>query len=208
MTDKKRFARVADAVFRACGTLTKGFAAGCTTSPVAGLEVDVWLINRDDIDTDTTTITGRKITDLNLKAGKEAYKFTGKKTSNNTAINMNVGKYGNNWVHLLGMIIFDNTPDTKANIIEILADCDVVAVVRNKWKGTTSAHEFEVLGYSVGLTAATLEKKSDDADTQSAWKGILSSHPDQFEDNAGYILDYGTQALTLAALAAFTDTGS
>lgn len=191
-----------------CGTISEGFAANCDTAPVAGLEVDVYLANRDDINTSTTVIDGRKITTLAMKSAKELYKFTGFKSSNNSAITMNQGKYKNNWIHLVGLILFDNTPDTKENIVEKLADANLVAIVRNKWKGASSAHEFELFGYDVGLEASVLEKKSDDTDTQGAWKGTLSSPKDQFESNAGYIIDYGSQAATLAAIEAMTDTGS
>lgn len=192
----------------ACGTIASGFAANCDTAPVAGLEVDVWLMNREDINLSGCTITGRKISVIALASLKEMYKFTGFKSSNNSAINLNLGKYKNNWIHTMGMIVFDNTPDTKTNIIEKLADANLVAIVRNKWKGAASAHEFEVLGWSVGLEASVSEKKSDDTDTQGAWKLTLASPKDQYEDNAGYIIDYGSQASTLAAIEALTDTGS
>lgn len=211
MTDKKRFLRVAEAVFRkSCGSLASGSAANCATPPVAGLEVDLWLINRADIDLTNTVITSgtRTITTLALNASTYAYKFTGLKKSNSTSIDMNQGTFKNNWIHLLNLVIFDNTSATKTDIIEVLADANLVAVVRNKWKGASQVHEFEVLGWDVGLEASAFQKKSDDAETQAAWKGTLSSPKDEFESNVGYLLYVTNQAGTLAALAALEEPGS
>lgn len=187
-----------------CDSLIADFEADCNTLPVGGLKTDLWLINREEIDlTGTTFGTGdlaRTITALALTAGSYAYKFTGIKTSNASSIVMNKGKYQNNFIHSLSMVVFDNTSGTKVNIIETLKGSNLVAVVRNNWVGTNSAMEFEVLGWDVGLEGSAIEKKSDDADTQNAWKVTLSSPTDQFENNAGYLLAGADQAAILAII--------
>ncbi len=187
-----------------CASLIADFEADCDTLPVGGLKVDLWLINRDEIDLSNTVIgTGdnaRHITALELIASTYAYKFTGIKTSNASSITMNKGKYANNYVHSLSLVVFDNTSATKVNIIETLAGANLVAVVRNNWVGTNSAMEFEVLGWDVGLEGSAIEKKSDDADTQNAWKVTLASPTDQFENNAGYLLAGANQAAILAII--------
>lgn len=187
-----------------CSSLIADFEADCTTLPVGGLEVDLWLINRDEINLTSTTIgtvdSARIISALAMTSGTYAYKFTGIKTSNASSITMNAGKYSNNWIHSLSLVVFDNTSATKVNIIETLAGANLVAVVRNKWKGTSSNMEFEVLGWDVGLEGSAIEKKSDDADTQNAWKVTLTSPKDQFENNAGYLLWNTDQTTTLAII--------
>lgn len=188
----------------ACGSLATAFAANCNTKPVAGLEVDVYLMNRDEIDLTLTVPVGRNIPSITMQSGKFVYKFSGLKSSNSSSIIMNQGKYDNNWVHTWAGVIFDNTAATKEDIIEKLAAANIVAVVRNKWKGSNSNMEFEVLGWDVGLDMSAGEKKSDDADTQNSWKVSMTSPKDQFETNAGYILWDTNQATTLAALEAIT----
>lgn len=183
-----------------CASLTTGFAASCATLPVGGLEVDVYLFNRDEIDLTTSTVSGRTISDIGMKGSSTGYKFSGLKTSNTSSIIMNPGKYSNNWIHQWAGVIFDNTASTKSDIVEKLASANIVAVVRNKWKGTDSNMEFEVLGWDVGLEMTAGEKKSDDADTQNAWKVTMSSPKDQFETNAGYIFFDTDQATTILAL--------
>lgn len=187
-----------------CLSLLADFEADCTTLPVGGLKTDFWLINRDEIDLALTTFgtgdTARIITDLAMTSGTYAYKFTGIKTSNASSITMNQGKYQNNYVHSISFVVFDNTSATKVNIIETLKGANLVAVVRNNWVGTNSNMEFEVLGWDVGLEATVQEKKSDDADTQNAWKVTLSSPKDQFENNAGYLLFGTNQTDTLALI--------
>ncbi len=201
----KAYANEKGMAFAACAVLATAQAANCNTKPTAGLEVDVYLANRDDVDWDGSTISGRTISALVMKAGKFLYKFEGLKTSNNSSIVMNQGKYDNNWIHTWGGVIFDNTAATKEDIIEKLAGANLVAIVRNKWKGTSSNMECELLGRYVGLSASGLEKKSDDADTQGAWKVTMSSPKDEFENNAGYIVWDTDQTTTLDMLDALTD---
>lgn len=185
----------------ACASMTTAFAANCATKPVAGLEVDVYLANRDDVDWDASTVNDRTIEVLAMKSGKFLYKYEGLKTSNNSSIKMNKGIYDNNFIHGWTGVIFDNTADTKQNIIEKFAGANIIAITRNKWKGTLSNMEFEFLGKDVGLEAADMSKESDNADTQGAWKVSMSSPDKQFETNAGYIVHDGVgQTSTLAML--------
>jgi hypothetical protein len=199
-----KFAGMNRGIAMTCGAIAVGLNANCTTKPVANLEVDVYIMNRADIDLTTTSgnISGRLISAIAMKSGKYVYKYTGLKTSNSSLIQMAKGKYSNNWIHSLAGIIFDNTAETKENIIEQFAQGNFVAVVRNKWKGTDSDQEFEVLGWDVGLTADSQEKKSDDADTQGAWKQTLKTQDGEVETNAGYILWSTDQTTTLTALEA------
>lgn len=192
----------------ACGAgLVSGIDEDCSP-PVAGLEVEMWLMDRAEIDLANTTVVDRTITAIAMNSGKYAYKFVGKKTSNSSSITLAPQKYKNYWTHSWSGIIFSNTAATKKDIIEVLAAANVVAVVRNKWKGTDSATEFEVLGWDVGLEMSVGEKKSDDADTQSAWKVTMSSPKDQFESNAGYLLAGANQTAILALIEGLENSGS
>lgn len=190
--------------FAACGAIASGNAATCSTIPTAGLEVDLYLANRDDIDWDASTIVGRTITALVMKSTKELYKFTGLKNTNASGISCKQGKYKPEYTHTLSMIIHDNTAATKEDIIEKFATANLVAIVRSKSKGTLSNTECELLGRDVGLQATGLDKKSDDADAPNAWKCVFGPAEGEFEGNAGYIVHDTDQATTLAMLDAIT----
>lgn len=157
-----------------CGTITKGITTSCSTKPVGGLEVDIYMANRADIASVTKNVTNDLIVEgITMVATKKFYKFSGLKQSNKASAKMFKGPYFNSWDHGADLIIFSNTADTKANIIEQLANGDVVLVINNKWKGTNGEQALEMLGYEVGLTGVTVERVSDDADTQGAWKVTL-----------------------------------
>lgn len=192
----------------ACAGLVSGFEADCETNPVAGLEVEVWLMDRDKIDLSATTISGRSITAIAMLDGYYAYKFVGKKSSNASSITLAPQQYKNYWAHQWTGVIFDNTAATKLDIIEVLAEANVVAIVRNKWKGVSSANEFEVLGWDVGLNMSLGEKKSDDVNTQGAWKITMSSPKDEFESNVGYLIGGANQAAMLAIVEGLEQSGS
>ncbi|MCR5863072.1 hypothetical protein LRS05_13460 [Flavobacterium sp. J372] len=70
------------------GNLTANIVFDCLNAPVAGIEQNIVLINKEDIDISTTTLdpTNRLlVTSLSLKAGKKGYKLTGVKQANSKA---------------------------------------------------------------------------------------------------------------------------
>lgn len=188
-----------------CSLITTGFVAGCSTTPVAGLEVDLYVANRSEIDLTASTFgTDGELTAIVMQTGKKFYKFTGKGTSNSLQIDMVEGKFSNDqWSHLLKNIVFDNTALTKKNIIKKFPSSDLVVVVNNKWKGTGGNMAFEALGWTVGLTGKAIQRKSDNAETAGAWEVTLASPKDQYEDNPGinvFITDYATTLAMMEAL--------
>jgi hypothetical protein len=188
-----------------CSTITSGNIAGCATIPKGGLEIDYYVINREHIDLTLTTFgTDGEIDNLVLTGVNVAYKFTAKGTANSDQVDMFEGKYTNdNWTHIFNSIIFDNTAATKKNIIKKFPSSDVVVIKNNKWKGTTGNMAFEALGFGVGLTGKAIQRKSDDGETQNAWKVSLASPKDQYEDNPGlnvFDTDYSTTLSMLEAL--------
>jgi hypothetical protein len=189
-----------------CGTIATGFEAGCDTKPTAGLETRYWVINRSDIDLTSTTFgADGEIDNLVLNVGALAYRYVGKGQSNGVQIDMVEGKYSNDqWAHIFNQIVFDNSAGTKKDIIKVFPSADVVIIYENKWKGTGGDSAFEAIGWTVGLTGKAIQRKSDDADTQAAWKVGLASPKDQFEDNPGiniFDTDYATTLAMLNALA-------
>lgn len=188
----------------ACSSLTMGHVAGCTNNPVAGLEYSFYAYNRSDIDLTATTFgTDGEIDNLVLTAPAVGYKFTAKGTANDVQIDMVEGKFTNDqWSHIFNTVVFDNTAATKKNIIKKFPSSDLVIVYENKWKGLAGASAFEAAGWSVGMTGKAVQRKSNDAETQGAWKVSLGTPKEQTEDNPAinvFDTDYATTKAMLEA---------
>ena len=187
-----------------CGTLTVGITTNCSTKPVGGLDVDVYIANRADIASLTKDGTNDLIVEaITMAATKKFYKFSGLKQSNKASVKMFKGPYFNSWDHGADLIIFSNTADTKAKIIEQMANGDMVMIINNKWRGTAGNQAFEMLGYEVGLTGNVIERVSDDADTQGAWKVTLGPPDGEHEPRTPlsvYDTDYATTLALVEAL--------
>ena len=70
------------------GNLTADITFDCINAPIGGIEQNVVLINKDDIDITATTIDAAnrlQVTGIQLKPGKKGYKLTGIKQANGKA---------------------------------------------------------------------------------------------------------------------------
>ena len=136
------------------GNLTKNYEIDCVNPPIAGIETQVVLINRADIDFAATTFDPNNsllITNLELQAGKTGYLFEGIKQVNfknfdAVPSDTTLTKF----THGFTGTIYDLSVEGKQGVQE-LANATVIAVVENKWKGTDSADAFEILGFGSGL---------------------------------------------------------
>ena len=143
----------------------------CADLVTKGLEHDGIIINRDDIDFSATTFNSTNpniIESLVLKSGKQGYKVIqqGNTPFTGTQSTLEVGTYRNTWTHQIPLAILANDPDTCKDIIDGLANGTFVAILRNKFKGTSGDAEYQVYGYTQGLVASegTNDKYSEDTD--------------------------------------------
>lgn len=137
------------------GKITANFVLDCDYLPIGGLTTNALLINFEDIDRTATTIDGTNrllMTNLQLKAGKTAYLFTGVKQTNSKAYALvpkdtNVDKFS----HTFKGSVFNPSVENKLQVANLALGSKYVAVIEQLWKGEDNEDAFEVLGYQSGL---------------------------------------------------------
>jgi len=165
------------------GSLTADMLFDCANAPVGGIEQNVILINKDDIDVVSTVTDANNevlVTTLQLKAGKTGYKLTGVKQSNGKA--WEVVKKENapdKYKHTFTGVIFNPSAENKQQAAALAKGAKYVAVVEQVWKGEDNKDAFEILGLKSGLEIATMTNNSKENDNMIMFE--LSS-ADGFEE--------------------------
>lgn len=165
-----------------CGTkVTKALTVDCANPPAGGTEVVAYIANRDDIDSITYNVTNPTLIEaFVMKTDKLFYKYTGFKNAWDPQMDLNVGKYGNNYIHQIDGVLGIDSPGDREEL-ENLFQSNVVMVIENKKKGTLGKEAFECYGTTVGLEASSATRKQSDAETSGAFKFQLKTTPEQFE---------------------------
>ena len=154
------------------GLITANFVLDCDYLPIAGLTTNALLINFDDIDRTTTTISGSNrllMTNLQLKSGKTAYLFTGVKQTNSKNYTLvpkdnNVDKY----THGFTGTVFNPSVENKLQVANLSLGGKYVVIVEQLWKGEDNEDAFEVLGYFTGLKLNEATNNSNENDNTIA----------------------------------------
>lgn len=165
------------------GNLTADILFDCANAPVGGIEQNVVLINKDDIDVANTTIDATNrilLTNLQLKAGKTGFLLTGVKQSSGKAWEL-VKKENapDKFKHTFSGVIFNPSAANKQQADGLSKGAKYIAVVEQVWKGTDSADAFEVLGMTSGLELMTMTNSSKENDNMIMFE-LASS--DGFEE--------------------------
>lgn len=165
------------------GNLTADILFDCSNAPVGGIEQNVVLINKDDIDFANTTIDATNrilLTNLQLKAGKTGYLLTGVKQSSGKAWEL-VKKENapDKFKHTFSGVIFNPSAANKQQADSLSKGAKYVVVVEQVWKGTDSVEAFEVLGLTSGLELMTMTNNSKENDNMIMFE-LASS--DGFEE--------------------------
>jgi len=150
------------------GKITANFVLDCDFLPVAGLTTNALLINFDDIDRTATVISsGNRLlmTNLQLKAGKTAYLFTGVKQSNAKSYALvpkdnGIDKYS----HTFNGTVFNPSVENKLQVANLSLGGKYVIVVEQLWKGEDNEDAFEVLGFATGLKLTEATNSSNEND--------------------------------------------
>jgi len=150
------------------GNLTADIIFDCANAPIGGIEQNVVLINKEDIDVAATTVDDTNrilVTNLQLKPGKTGYLLKGIKQSNGKAWEL-VKKENapDKFKHTFSGVIFNPTALNKQQADQLSKGAKYVAVVEQVWKGAASADAFEILGYSSGLEITTMTNSSREND--------------------------------------------
>ena len=140
----------------------------CDNGSVGGLEVDVVLINRADLDLAALTYDPAnklKLTNLALKATKTGYLLKSVKQVHSTNYELVPKDTGVDKVsHVFNGLILTPSADNKLQLQNMKDGADLVAVVEKKWKGVDDADAFEVLGIESGLILTAVSYTSTEND--------------------------------------------
>jgi hypothetical protein len=167
------------------GNLTADIIFDCANAPVGGIEQNVVLINKDDIDVTSITVSPTNdmvVQSLSLKPGKTGYKLTGVKQSNGKAWEL-VKKENapDKFKHTFSGVIFNPSAVNKQQAASLAKGAKYIAVVEQVWKGADSKDAFEILGLVSGLEISTMTNSSRENDNMIMFE--LTS-ADGFEESA------------------------
>lgn len=150
------------------GNLTADILFDCANAPIGGIEQNVVLINKDDIDLSATIVDATNrilVTNLQLKPGKTGYLLTGVKQANGKAWEL-VKKENapDKFKHTFSGVIFNPSAANKQQADSLSKGAKYIAVIEQMWKGTDSEEAFEVLGLNSGLELMTMTNNSKEND--------------------------------------------
>lgn len=148
--------------------ITGNLQFDCDNRDVQGLEANILLFNRDDVDFGNSTIDGansKLITNFQLKSGTTGYVLQGIKLLNSYLSEVVVNNEGlNRWRHNLNARIFNLDKEARKQIDLIADGANLVAVVERKWKGADQESPFVVLGWGTGMEIAEGSESSNEND--------------------------------------------
>lgn len=150
------------------GHLTQDITFECANAPVGGIEQNVLLIHKDDIDVTSITTSAANhmiVTNLSLKASARGYLLSGVKQSNGKAWEL-VKKENapDKFKHTFSGVIFNPGAANKLQADSLAKGAKYVVVVEQVWKGTDSQDAFEILGLTSGLEISTMTNSSKEND--------------------------------------------
>lgn len=168
----------------------------CDENPVAGLEVNILLFNKKDVDYSALTFdAGNDLlcTNFQLLSGKVGYLLEGVKQSNSAMEELVKKDYANQWKHLLRGVILNPTVENRKALENLMSGSEYVSIIEKKWKGNSDADAFILLGLDSGLTGSSATWDSKEADGVEVFE--MSSEDGQEEPKRARNLletDYAT----------------
>lgn len=183
--------------------LVTDLTVDCDNIPVAGLEVNVLLINREDIDYVSTTFDGTfksLITSLELKTGSnKGILLEGVKQINFADSEVVVSEDTfNKFKHGFAGRMIHLTKEVRSDIDNMVNyPYGFVAVVEKIWKGAASVSAFVVLGWQNGLHISEGKEATNELDGVFNFK--LSSRDNALEPKNPFIVLETDYATTLTA---------
>lgn len=150
------------------GLLTSDILFDCDNAPKGGIEVDVLLVNREDIDIDAVTFDASNkllMTNFQLKSGKTGYLLQGVKQIQSAAAELVKKETSvDAFKHIFNGVILNFSAANKLEIQSMAEGASIVAIIELKWKGASNADAFQVLGYDAGLELNTLAWNTNEND--------------------------------------------
>ncbi|KGO91753.1 hypothetical protein [Flavobacterium subsaxonicum] len=188
------------------GKLTANITFDCLNAPIGGIEQNIVLINKDDIDVTATTVSALnrlQVTGIQLKPGTSGYRLSGIKQANGKAWEL-VKKENapDKFKHTFSGVIFSPSLENKEQADKLSQGAKYVVVVEQVWKGEGNADAFEVLGLNSGLELTTMTNSSKENDNMIMFE--LSS-ADGFEETTMPKTYYWTPVSPETTAAGYTE---
>ena len=173
--------------------LTNAISYDCSTVNRAklGIENQAVIINVQDIDLTTLTMSGSVITNLLLKAGTSGMTVSFIKQGSDVGSKAVVSDNGfNTFEHHFNGVVYGQSA-TDLNTIKMLSEGQFVVVYESKFKGTGLVDSYKVLGIENGLylSAGEFASNKDDSTFQftlSSYKGLGEKYSVQTYFNGTY----------------------
>lgn len=131
----------------------------CDNPAMAGIEVNVILINRDEIDLATTTVSPTNkllVTNLGLLATKTGYLIQGVKQIFSASAELVKKEMGvDKWKHTFTGVVLNMSAENLLQLQLMSEGANLVAVIETKFKGDAQKDAFHILGLGQGLELAT-----------------------------------------------------
>ena len=187
-----------------CGLLDADFILNCDDKAQGGLENDVLLINRDDVDYAAITYDGTNkniVTNFQLKSGKTGYLLQGVKQVNTTAFELVKQEFSfDTFKHTFNGVILTPSSANKDQADKLAGGGKYVVVVNRKYKGVDNEDAFEIFGIDSGLELETMTYGS--AENKGVISFALSSTEQEDENGTPKTLletDYATTLIAFTA---------
>lgn len=147
-----------------CGILDADFVLSCDDKAQGGLENDVLLINRSDVDYSAITYDASNktiVTNFQLKSGKTGYLLQGVKQVNSTAYELVKQEFSfDTFKHTFNGVVLTPSSANKEQAEKLASGGKYVVIVNRKYKGASNADAFEIYGLESGLELETMTYNS------------------------------------------------
>ena len=147
---------------KTCAKIASSLVLAACVSAAVGLESSIYIVNFDDIDRASSTVTGNVISSLVLNTGANGYKYESAKNAIEANSPLNKGTYHNRFDHNIVFRVFSKTQSIKDELGK-LAQARVVVIVENLNSGSDETH-FEVYGWDAGLEMTDFQAATTDGD--------------------------------------------
>lgn len=150
------------------GLLGADILFDCDNAMIGGIEVDVLLFNRTDIDESALTFDPSNktlLTNFQLLPGKTGYLLQGVKQVNGASFELVKKETGSDkHKHIFSGNLLNFSAANKLELQTMSEGASLVAIIELKWKGANNTEAFQVLGIDSGLELNTITWNTNEND--------------------------------------------
>lgn len=177
----------------------KNIVSNCTTTPIGGLEVKAWVMDRADVTVTPDATVPNLITDITLASGAQAWTIEGVKNLLNSGHDAVIAEdRPTRYQHFFSFQAYEVAAEAMQNIDQM---DDIVVVVERKNKGVDGDGSFVILGMENGLWKTTDTLRDNDIDgVRNLEFQSMEATPERFGRINFLTTDYEATKAALEAL--------